>query len=322
MQQSHSFLKQQFEYLRLRSADPASGFLFNGRPETGKLVAAEYFISLLLCEKSSNDSPCSRCDSCIRLQYKTHPDYFTVAPRDGKADISIDQIHELSQALSSKSVLSSYAVVLFKDADRLTTSAANALLKILEEPRGRTVYIFLNNRSGSILPTIISRCESIKFNTLTNTQIKKYLSEFDISETIKEEIVFVSQGRPMLAERLLSAHEERTSLVKYFYELLDNCIQGYHQTNSQSNSKNTSWNEKQIAYVRLLDDYKYIWHNILLYKLGLASHPKTYHNQKALMDFLAKTSLTTIREKLENTSDAKRLLALSVPGESLIEQIT
>lgn len=128
------------------------------------------FIQTLLCEEEG-DSACGRCSSCQAFESGTpeqgfgHPDFYHLAP-EKRAAYAVDQIKGMRSFLSLTRASSPIKVVLIEESEALGAgggAAANALLKVLEEPRDKVKLILLSSRPDGVLPTIRSRCQSFRF---------------------------------------------------------------------------------------------------------------------------------------------------------------
>jgi DNA polymerase-3 subunit delta' len=155
--------------------------LLVGPAGVGKTAFSEEIAALLLCESLSRDLvACGQCHACRWLDAGNHPDFRRVAPDDdseaepgagektiekskkrGSSTIRIDQIRELEGFVFVGSHRNGNRVVLVTEADAMNPAAANALLKILEEPPASVYFILVSTRSKSLLPTIRSRCRVI-----------------------------------------------------------------------------------------------------------------------------------------------------------------
>src|SRR3990167_3314227 len=152
-----NLLKNAFAQNRLSHA-----YLLSGIAGLGKTDFARKFAVFLLCEKKSS---CGVCRGCMLMQANNHPDFIWIAPEEKSHTIKIDQIREMSFKLSHTAHSSDYKVVVIAPADAMPVVAANALLKTLEEPSGKTI-IFLIDDQKSVLPaTILSRCQKIVFSS-------------------------------------------------------------------------------------------------------------------------------------------------------------
>jgi DNA polymerase-3 subunit delta' len=117
--------------------------------------------------------PCGRCGACRRIARGIHPDVLRIAPAG--TVIKIDQIRELAQFLALKPYAGRTRVVLIADAQALNIAAGNALLKMLEEPPERNVLILTTARASDLLPTIVSRCQHIRFKPLARRHLAAIL---------------------------------------------------------------------------------------------------------------------------------------------------
>ena len=120
-------------------------------------------------------SPCGCCRSCRKIQSKNHPDIILVEPSG--SFIKIRQIRDLCYTLAMKPYEARLRVVIIPDAQTMTASAGNALLKVLEEPPDRTILILTAVQTSDLLPTIVSRCQYIRFNPISDTILETLLLE-------------------------------------------------------------------------------------------------------------------------------------------------
>jgi DNA polymerase-3 subunit delta' len=161
--------------------------LLVGPVGVGKAAFSEQIAALLLCESIAPGLvACGKCDACRWLDAGNHPDFRRVAPDDdgevelagsessgeksagkskkrGSSNIRIDQIRELEGFVFVGSHRNGNRVVLLTEAEAMNPAAANALLKVLEEPPSSVYFILVSTRSKSLLPTIRSRCRVIPF---------------------------------------------------------------------------------------------------------------------------------------------------------------
>ncbi|MGA2781815.1 MAG: DNA polymerase III subunit delta' [Smithella sp.] len=149
-------------------------YLFSGIPAVGKKTIAWEFVKALNCEKEDalHDS-CGECSSCRKIQRGNHPDVFSVEA-DGQF-IRIDAIREIQEQMKCKPLEARRRVFVIDDADKMNDQAANALLKILEEPSPSNILILVTARPYSMPSTIISRCQHMRFNPLRFDTVAKFL---------------------------------------------------------------------------------------------------------------------------------------------------
>ncbi len=116
---------------------------------------------------------CGRCKSCKKIESGNHPDIIRVKPSG--VVIKIDQIRALCQTLAMKPYEASTRVVIISDAPAMNPAAGNALLKMLEEPPAGTILILLASQTSDLLPTIVSRCQHIRFNPISRKSLESIL---------------------------------------------------------------------------------------------------------------------------------------------------
>jgi DNA polymerase III subunit delta' len=140
-------------------ARPAHAWLFTGPPGSGRSVAARAFAAALLCPNQG----CGQCRSCHQVAAGSHADLLLIRP-DGLS-YGVKQTRELVLKAAASPVYGGWRVVLFEDADRATEQAANALLKAIEEPPPRTIWLLCAPSAADLPTTILSRCRLITLRT-------------------------------------------------------------------------------------------------------------------------------------------------------------
>ncbi len=165
---------RQIAYLRnaMRNGRVAHAYLFLGKEGIGKELVALNLAKALNCLRNSED-PCDECRSCLKVGHRNHPDVLLVEPQGQW--IRIDQIRDLQRELIHRPYEGKRRVCILRDSDRMRQEAANALLKILEEPPLHTVMILLAANVDLIPPTIVSRCQRISFNPLPLERVKEII---------------------------------------------------------------------------------------------------------------------------------------------------
>lgn len=146
-------LEQLFEKNRLPQA-----FLFVGANSSHVLQLVNRLIARIVCQ-STTDAPCGQCKPCHLLLNATHPDILYVNQDARFSPIKIDQVRELQHTIYQTPQCGSRRIIVIYPADKLNTAAANALLKILEEPPVHTIFILIAEQTATIPATILSRCQ-------------------------------------------------------------------------------------------------------------------------------------------------------------------
>lgn len=143
----------------------AHAYLFEGMRGTGKRALGLMVAKSIFCENRQKESkPCETCIQCKRINSGNHPDVHIVEP-DGLS-IKKEQISRLQEEFSKTGLESTRKFYMIVHANKMTTNAANSLLKFLEEPHQQTVAILLTENIQQIIPTVLSRCQIISFQRL------------------------------------------------------------------------------------------------------------------------------------------------------------
>ncbi len=227
----------------LRRQRIASSYLFCGESGVGKKAAAINFAKALNCLKTvgSNESQveneslirnsepriqnlepsqmdaCDECESCLKIEAGTHPDFLLVSPDERQ--IRIEEIRAVDEALSFRPFEGRKKVVVVDDAEQMNISAANAFLKTLEEPPEDSVIILVSSKPDILPATIRSRCSRINFVSLTTDSSMRVIGKAVEGQESLELLARLSMGRPGYA---LSSDlaEERSWFLDLFKGML------------------------------------------------------------------------------------------------------
>jgi len=211
----------------LRSGRIPNSYLFYGQESVGKKFTAIEVCKALNCETSSPVDSCDKCPSCLKIEKRIHPDLFILEPKKSsptarEAVLKIDEIRELQNKLAYLPYEGNTKVAIINNAERMTPAAANSFLKTLEEPPSKTLIILIASNPHQLLPTVVSRCQGIRFYPLPNEAIKKIIChhlETETGESQPEEIELRSrrsmgQVAYALEEDLLETSQDREELIR------------------------------------------------------------------------------------------------------------
>lgn len=217
-----SILKDAVEASRMvdnKTQSMTNTWLFTGPPGSGRSNAAIAFAAALVCK----DGGCSKCNDCMSTIIGTHADVELI--KTAGLSIKIDEVRELISRASWAPSVANYRVVVMEDADRLTESAANALLKVIEEPGLRTIWLLCAPTLTDVLPTIRSRCRHLSLRTPSTKAIAKLLTERDgVESSTADFVARASGGHIGRARRLATdstARENRSNIMKLPFMIKD-----------------------------------------------------------------------------------------------------
>ncbi|MBI2911152.1 MAG: DNA polymerase III subunit, partial [Chloroflexi bacterium] len=201
----------------------AQAYLVVGPPLVGKFSLALLLAQSLLCRETPR--PCLACTVCRRVQRRAHPDVTLLGmareEEDREREIGVDEVREMQRLVSLAPVEGTHRVVVVDGAERMTRSAANALLKTLEEPPANVVMLLLASDERQLLATVASRCQRITLRRCGRAEILGLLERVpDLTDERRQEILALADGRPGWA--VAAAREGK--LVEEFHRGVDRLL--------------------------------------------------------------------------------------------------
>jgi DNA polymerase III subunit delta' len=248
---------------QVRSGRIAHANLFLGKTGYGSLPLALAFAQYIFCENKGEQDSCGTCPSCRKVEKLEHPDlHFSYPTVQGSAKTSIEQVqywresvledpflnnhqwsaksdkrkgqtkaiisvhesHDIIRRLSLRSFEGGYKIMIIWKADEMNTQAANKLLKILEEPTAKTIFILLSEDEDRMLMTIRSRTQIIRIPGIEDGALIDFLTQrHGIGRTAAENCVARAQGSVSVADELLSAEDGSGINRELFIQLMRSC---------------------------------------------------------------------------------------------------
>lgn len=147
-------------------------YLFSGPRGVGKTTTARILAKCLNCEQGPTTVPCNQCPSCVEIAAGKSIDVFEI---DAASNTGVDNIRELRESAKYVAARSRYKIFIIDEVHMLSTSAFNALLKILEEPPPHVIFIMATTERHKLPATILSRCQQFVFRTISQAEIHAQL---------------------------------------------------------------------------------------------------------------------------------------------------
>ncbi len=235
--------------------------LFLGNLGNGGLPLALAFVQYLFCQDKQLEDSCGKCDSCLKVQKLVHPDlhfsfptiqadtktsngalkeWRTIVEADAYFDlrdwikhidkkerspiIGTEESIEVVKKLALKSYEGGFKVMLIWKAESMNTTYANKILKILEEPPAKTLFILLSESSDALLQTILSRTQVVRIPSLELDTIESFLQANGLNKSQAESVAARSNGSIVAAKKLIGDQDEIDSNRDLFIELMRVCF--------------------------------------------------------------------------------------------------
>ncbi len=315
----------------IRRNSVAQAYLFTGPERCGKTSAALAFASALNClESNGGDEACGSCISCMQIDSGTSPDVILIKP-DGN-QTKIEQMHSMIKDLNFAPVSRKYKVYIIEQADTLNTSSENSILKILEEPPVYAVLILLSSNPNSLLPTIRSRCQKIRFRKASFDEVMNYISaNSQVAGDEQRVIAASSQGLIGRAYMMLSNPDfvqEREQVIKELNTWV-NAPDVYSIRFAETlrkiaePKKNDSDDRSRIRRLNDLLDYIMSWYNDLLV-LSICGIDSRVINYDYIDDLVYQAGIYTIdriTKSIRSIMDTQRYLEGNITPQLALENL-
>jgi DNA polymerase-3 subunit delta' len=178
-------------------------YLFCGPPGLGRRTLALRLAQAVNCSSPVEGGvPCRRCRDCSQIEAMRHPDLNLVQAETVGGTLKVDQVREVQRILSLKPYQAPYRAALFLRFQEANDNAANALLKTLEEAPAHAILMLTADTPESLLPTIVSRCETLRLRPLSIDVVEADLVQRGVDPQSARLLAHISGGRPGFARRL------------------------------------------------------------------------------------------------------------------------
>lgn len=275
-------------------------YIFEGEEGLGKKKIAYIFAKTLLC-KEQKDEPCNHCTSCMKFDKGNHPDLLVIEPEKGL--IKKGEVEALIKSVTKAPFESLRKIFIIDDSHKMNLEAKNALLKTLEEPPGYINIILITSSSNLLLPTILSRCQGIKFYPVDSKKIADLL--ISLYGKSKDEAKFIadfskgSVGKSIELATSDSFFQKRDEIIK----LIDNLLKG---DKTKAISSIGFFNDNKENIEEILDIFSFWFRDLIIYKelgdndLIINSDKIEYLSRQSFIHF---NKINDIIDKVQQTKE-------------------
>ena len=270
-------------------------YIFEGPYGVGKKTFARKLAKAILCENRDEDKACHRCQSCHMVEAGTHPDIITIE-KDTKVT-KVDNIREnIVREMEIKPYQSNHKIIIVNAADTINIQGQNAMLKTIEEPPKYGIVILVCENLASMLPTIKSRCITVRFNPLSKEKMNEYLHGKGIGEAERQVYAKLSEGSIGVINDILQDEnyiELRKQSAAYLERLgKANLLQLYDLVKEITDQK------EQIE--QILEFWLYWYRDVAVIKASGSDDLYYLDYQKQLLDMSQNITYNKVSQNIES----------------------
>jgi len=289
----------------------AHAYLFIGPPHVGKMALALNLAQALNCEAA--EPPCGVCDSCQKIASTKYADVQIIgltsngdsAEAKPRAEIGIDQIREMQHSSSLPPFGGKYKVFIIDGAELMSIEAANCLLKTLEEPVGKVIFILLTVNERLLPATVISRCQRLELPPIAASEVEAALnSGLGIEPGKAKLLAGLCHGCPgwaisaTLDDSLLQQRAERLN------RLLDIINADYEERFTYAAELATQFSQSRAEVQEVLDLWLEWWRDLLLVKVGCNDAITNVDQLATLLEMVRGYTLAQIKAVINSIQSA------------------
>lgn len=249
-------------------------YLLVGPQHVGKMTMALDIARAVNCE--SGNPPCGVCRSCQRISAGKHSDVKVVslalaetAKGKRRTEISIDDIKEVQEMASLPPFEGKAKVFIIDGADRMSAEAANRLLKTLEEPPPRVMFVLLSSAGQAVLPTVISRCQALELRPMSILAVRDLLMQTQGLDAQRAELLSrLSAGCPGWALSVMKDDKELERRAQEIESFLEVPFLTYGQRFAVAADWAKRFDQSREEGKALLERWLVVWRDLLMIKAG------------------------------------------------------
>ncbi len=311
---------------------PAHAYLISGPRHIGKALVALRLAQALNCERGGTDA-CNECRTCRRIASNNYPDV-RIASLETQAaalksdeaarqrDLRIDTVRTWLADINLRPYEGRRRVFILDDVERLTDGAANAMLKVLEEPPPYATLILLAHTAGDIMATIVSRCQQLKLRPVPRSTIATWLYQQQVSQHEADLYAAWSDGLPGLAWQYSQNPEIVTQQHQQLDELLSLSTRPLHEAFkwAEEQAKAFRGGEQATVYATLALWQRW-WRDVLMVAAGLPDQVVWLDRQADLTRVARGTGVVLAADVVRRLTYATRQLRENANPSLVFEQL-
>lgn len=297
-----NLLRKQISHGQVRHA-----YLITGPDAVGKRTLAFRFAQALNCENAEETGdPCGDCRACRLTHDRVYPDLHIVEAELTGGVLKVDQVRQLLRKLSLAPYEGRWRVGVFLRFQEANDSAANALLKTLEEPAPKVVLLLTARSAEALLPTIVSRCEVIPLRTLASTELATALQGLGEDKERSQLLAGLSSGRPGRALQVAQAPkilEKRHEIIDDFLNLLKmNRAERFAYAERISSARELAKRREKATEV--LEVWLSLWRDTMIFAFKAEAAAQNPDRKQDLEQLIEKLGCKEVEASLRSTKHA------------------
>ena len=293
-------------------------YLFTGSPGLGRRTLALAFARALTCSQPPAPGAfCGTCRDCRQFDAMQHPDLNIIQAEKEGGILKVEQIRELRKSVLLSPYQAKYKIILLLRFQEANPSAANALLKTLEEAPSRVILLLTANNTEQLLPTIVSRCEVLRLRLLPIHRVESYLREKGADEEKAQLLAHISVGRMGYALRLLedeSSLNFRSEKLSEFESLLRGSRVARFAYAEKLVKDKESTRETLLLWLSL-------WRDVMLLSAGDAESVVNIDRNELIENLANRLTLAEAKKMLTTVESGIGQLKRNVNARLLVEDI-
>lgn len=305
----------------LRDGNFVHAYLIGGMAGVGKRTLAMLIAQHLLC--SGQTKPCGECPSCVQVRESNHPDVHVIAPgkplcpdvKPGLQGIPVAEIRYAISLVGQHTFSGGYRAVVIEQAEKMNPAAQNALLKTLEEPVDGTIFLLLSDSPELLLPTIISRCRSLKLHPWPEEDVIRVLRQQGIEDRLARQAARASGGS--MGRAVSIAADEK------FWLRRNDVMHDFLDISSRSDilTVSTAWKDRKGEAEELLDDLEDMIRTLMLVRLERLPEDQLTSYPEAWKQMADSAPLKSFIELLDAVAEARKLRGNQVTWQAVVEKL-